>query len=426
MPKGFSEDFAHLIIPSESSTAEAVTSSLVVVDTNVLLDLYRFASNTREELLQALRKLGNRLWIPHQVALEFHLNRIGVISGHDSAYVDAVKSLEDAKKRLLDVLSQASSRVALPQDEVKRLTDFVEDGLNGAADRLQKLRQLHGIPADSIKNDPILKQLQTLFDGRVGDALPESELEDAQKEAQRRIDEGVPPGFKDKGKAEPYGDYLLWHQTLKEVDSRRLPLLIVTRDTKEDWFWRHDNQTVGARTELVRECLDITGMTLTMMSTKTFLFHARSQLRADVSDSTLRQVEILPGVEEPVSGERGSNRRELQLTPSLMAELSVLARSFAEELNRTGDRLARQREQIASRAAMSEGATPEERDELEALDADIEQVSQRISDLRVASFLMEEESHKRGGDRIFWKPVMSRAMDILDSSRMLGRISALL
>jgi len=38
--------------------------------TNVMLAAQRFARRARDELFGALEKLGDRLWIPHQVALE--------------------------------------------------------------------------------------------------------------------------------------------------------------------------------------------------------------------------------------------------------------------------------------------------------------------------------------------------------------------
>ncbi|NEB93188.1 DUF4935 domain-containing protein [Streptomyces bauhiniae] len=51
------------------------TSGLVVLDTNVLLNLYRSNESTRRDTLAALARLRERLWIPHQVLAEFWRNR---------------------------------------------------------------------------------------------------------------------------------------------------------------------------------------------------------------------------------------------------------------------------------------------------------------------------------------------------------------
>ncbi len=58
----------------------ALRTGLVTLDTNVLLNLYRLHSKARDELFCILEQLGDRLWIPHQVALEFHQNQLTVIA----------------------------------------------------------------------------------------------------------------------------------------------------------------------------------------------------------------------------------------------------------------------------------------------------------------------------------------------------------
>ncbi len=52
---------------------------IIVLDTNVLLNLYRYSERAREELLGVLRRVKDQLWIPYQVAEEFHRDRSIVI-----------------------------------------------------------------------------------------------------------------------------------------------------------------------------------------------------------------------------------------------------------------------------------------------------------------------------------------------------------
>jgi hypothetical protein len=58
-------------VPSNDEAELALRSGLVVVDTNALLNLYRYTERTRDDLFRVLESLGTRLWIPHQVMLEF-------------------------------------------------------------------------------------------------------------------------------------------------------------------------------------------------------------------------------------------------------------------------------------------------------------------------------------------------------------------
>ena len=38
-----------------------------MIDANVLLNLYRYNESPRDDLLEVLQKVGDRLWVPHQV-----------------------------------------------------------------------------------------------------------------------------------------------------------------------------------------------------------------------------------------------------------------------------------------------------------------------------------------------------------------------
>lgn len=60
-----------------SSTWE---NSLFICDTNVLLNLFRYQSSTRDALLKVMEQLSERVWIPYHAGLEFQRNRLKVIA----------------------------------------------------------------------------------------------------------------------------------------------------------------------------------------------------------------------------------------------------------------------------------------------------------------------------------------------------------
>ena len=72
--------------------------STFVLDTNVLLNLYRYSDETREEFFRILEKIQERIWIPNQVGTEFFTNRLSVIDSQEKTYDDAIKSLEKNRK----------------------------------------------------------------------------------------------------------------------------------------------------------------------------------------------------------------------------------------------------------------------------------------------------------------------------------------
>jgi len=426
MTKGFSDDFSHLIVPSDEATSSVVAKGMVVVDTNVLLDLYRFTSNARQELLDALGKLGDRLWIPHQVAYEFHKNRIGAITDHGAAYVNATKALEDARRRLIEALVQLGSRVALPEEEVDRLKSSVDSGINGAIESVRDLRAEHGIPDDALKRDEILKRLQHLFEGKVGDAFTAQEQDDAKKEAQRRIDQEIPPGYKDKNKSDPYGDYILWRQSLVEAKSRNVPLLIVTQDVKEDWFWRIENRTVAARSELVRECQDFAGVPLVIMSTKSFLYRARSQISASVSDSTLSQAGHVPDVATVLmpDGRSGSRGRGVPLTGSSLAEMAEIARSFADTLQRRAERAYMEMHILESAQVQQGHLFPQEGlSEIQELTEERNRALSDIEILREAASQLDAMTKRGAGSIVKFTPILRRGLRMMSGAGKLEHLA---
>ena len=57
--------------PDEDEFRILWESGVFILDTNVLLDLYRYPKELREELVGVLGKLSEQLWLPHQVFLEY-------------------------------------------------------------------------------------------------------------------------------------------------------------------------------------------------------------------------------------------------------------------------------------------------------------------------------------------------------------------
>jgi len=105
----------------------------------------------------------------------------------------------------------------------------------------------------------VLAQLEALLAGKAGVAPPQADWEATVKEGNERVARQQPPGYMDADKADSglpegaAGDYLVWHQTMEEAEKRKLDVLLVTGDEKEDWWWRHRSEFLGPRIELVAE-----------------------------------------------------------------------------------------------------------------------------------------------------------------------------
>ncbi|MFG3700821.1 PIN-like domain-containing protein [Micromonospora sp. NPDC047620] len=338
MTKSFSAAFTHFLTPSEETIRVALTSGFVVLDTNVLLSAYRFAPKAREELLSTLHTLGNRVWVPHQVGLEFHRNRLEVMAERRATY-DAVLNSIDSHKQTAQAdlegkIRNLSNQAALTEKERDRLLIQLEQVFSSLQKSVKRLSNDHA-PADIESEDPILARLQAIIGNRVGDEFDEQSRADALTEAERRAKEKIPPGFKDAGKPNGgYGDYFVWRQTLEETKRRSVAhLVFVTGDRKEDWYLKVKGKIVAAQPELAEEVHRWCGAQLVLMSTQTLLFHATQYLNANVSSETIRQAGELPTTHSPQE-----ERLELAIR---QRELRVSLDYAAREMDSAHDETAR-------------------------------------------------------------------------------------
>lgn len=243
----------------------ALQHGVVALDTNVLLNLYRYNEKTVDDLLRVAEAAAERLFVPHQVVREFWRNRQSVIASLGSASRDAQAALAKNSTSTKDAITRWAKSVALPSEERANLTKEVDDFYEGLRERVgeEPIRVSAHTPTSE---DRLLARLEQLLEDSVGPALSEEEWKKVVEEGERRVENSIPPGYMDVEKLESdlpegaSGDYLVWHQLLLEGGERGVDLVLVTADTKEDWWNRADRGSIiGARHELVDEYLQATG-----------------------------------------------------------------------------------------------------------------------------------------------------------------------
>ena len=290
------DQFRHLYIPDEQAVATAMQTGLITPDTNVLLNLYRFQNVARDQLFGALETLGDRLWIPHQVGLEFHRNRLSIMKEQEEYFGKVRKDLDTALDDLHSKVRAFRTRISLSEDHVKEIADGIALLREVIGQEVIRAEKRNDVRLAGHATDAVLARIDALFETRVGGPMEPEELEEAKQEAKRRAEAGIPPGYKDRAKADPTGDYLVWRQLMTEAKNRKVPVVLVTDDRKEDWYRREHGLTLGARYELREEMTAEADVELLIMTTETFLLYAERYLQAEVSDATIAQAKELPGI----------------------------------------------------------------------------------------------------------------------------------
>jgi hypothetical protein len=293
--------------PSEEEYRRLWSSSLVVVDTNVLLDLYRLPTTAREEFLNILGLLRDRLWIPYQVALEFQRRRLSVITSErrtTESTLESARALVGELKSKVDALEIDKRGLGLASQPL--LLDLEQANTK----LLSAVAAVHKAQVEIASIDPVRNKLDEIFEGRVGEG-PSSQqaLDQLVDSAEERYADRIPPGYEDVGKEKnpneatfihehlkyqrKYGDLILWRQLLghaKRTESR--VVLLITGDKKEDWWSREHGKTLGPHPELINEIRREAGVELFWMySAAQFMEVAPKYTSATVSTQSVAEIQ---------------------------------------------------------------------------------------------------------------------------------------
>ena len=121
----------------------------------------------------------------------------------------------------------------------------------------------------------------------------EERLDQFHKQAAERYEKQIPPGYSDLKKKDPpyaYCDYVAWRQLMDIAAREKKDFILVTDDSKEDWWLTLNGRTVGPRPELLEEFRRETGQRVWVLSSESFLRATREAGSADIAESIIKEV----------------------------------------------------------------------------------------------------------------------------------------
>ncbi|PSH05729.1 MAG: hypothetical protein CXZ00_00895 [Acidobacteria bacterium] len=326
--------------PSETELQKLWGNCIFAQDANVLLNLYRYTSETRKKLIEILKKIGSRLWVPHQAALEYQRNRLDVISKQRQAYTEIKQLLDDTQNKLQSSLRTYTRH---PLIDAKKIMAPINAAFEEQAKEIEKVRQHH---PDLVERDEVLETLTKLLDGKIGPSYTEDELKQIYKEGEDRYAKSIPPGFMDaKSKAgdQKFGDLVLWRQVLDKAAADKKPVIIVTDDSKEDWWWKHEGKIIGPKPELVEEMSSKAGVRFYMYRSDQFMEFAQKYLKQTIDRSAIEEIRSVRRSDEEERRKTGEflfhrlrkvqfEKRNLELAAKLK-DTQIKLESINEALN---------------------------------------------------------------------------------------------
>lgn len=292
------------------------TCGMIVLDTNVLLDLYRYTPSARDEVVEALKLVADRLWMPYQVGLELVRGRNKVIfdrtrllgtaaqqvrEGFDRAWQNIASTLAGVKQLLADHANDLPGQREL--DELINQQSFQEltaPWKQELISRAEQIRNSHDVQLGSLVSgsDRVLRQVAELYGDQIGEPPSNSDLQHrVESAAEFRYPNQIPPGFADHGKGTDLaaaGDFLLWEEVVQQATELPPPrrVLFVSGDAKEDWY---EPSAPGRRKQpwphLFEEMRRRSQAELLVVRPQDFFKDVREYLNAAIAQSTVEEIE---------------------------------------------------------------------------------------------------------------------------------------
>jgi hypothetical protein len=283
--------------PTEREFEQLWKDAIFVFDANVLLDIYRYTPSTSNELLNVMRKLGDRVWIPYQFAFEYHKNLAEVRNSPPSSYDEALSFIAKLKD---DVTKQLGTLKNRTQISVEKWSTKIIKSLEQIAKEIAYQKQIHD---ERLKDNNIPDAIHEIFVGRIGREYTQQELQEIYKQGKERFALKQPPGFKDEKKTEnPYGDLVGWFQIIEHATKTKLPIILVTRDeSDEDWFAKLRGQTISPRPELIKEMQEKAQVGFYIYKPVQFLEWASKYIKIEVSDTAREEIKSVGETQDAVT-----------------------------------------------------------------------------------------------------------------------------
>lgn len=264
------------------------SESILVLDTNILLDLARLPLLSSKHFLSLLESVQDRLWIPRQVYEEFEKNKYKVF-GETTKRYDKLKTnlLLKKQKFITDVDSILNEPKKKKYIDINKWQKSIVNKIN----EIDGIIEAYGVVEDDkIKSgeyDNLRKELDKFVSGlEKGEEILLQEKIQILSEGEIRYKYEIPPGFKDaqkekrKGETtgqEKFGDLFIWKEILnipnKKIFNNKTNIIFITNDQKIDWFkddkihpmllqefeekWKGLNITFMTGAEFYKECSKI-------------------------------------------------------------------------------------------------------------------------------------------------------------------------
>ena len=284
------EEFIEL---SQDEKKELWNNAIFIFDTNILLNLYRYSSETSKTLISYIKQLEERVWLPYYVAYEFMKQRCEVIFERNKIF----NQIQENTKHYIENMTKIL-KLNHQDSDIKALDKLINKWLKKYKDIFKKIKY---------NEDYILKDLLTLFKSKVGNPYSKETYEQLENEGKERYKNNIPPGYKDSIKKEnKYGDYIIWKEIIQFSKEHKKNIIFVTNDKKEDWWNIIHGETIGIRVELRKEFLNETNQKIHMYDMQSFINNYDQYKSVKIDTKIINEINFVENININILSESGN------------------------------------------------------------------------------------------------------------------------
>lgn len=268
---------------------------IIICDTNVYLDIYRYSPEFSEFATQCMRTVQSYIILPSTVRLEYlkhYRSEFGSMKKKvKTAGAETKNQIERSRKKVIDTCDTLRS---LHYPDISELRDSLEN----------KFSELEILINNFFEDRNILELISSSW----GDVDLVYEIVEeitkanqimppiTQENIYRICEEGekrykaktpIPPGFKDakdKDGVRKYSDLILWKEVIEYSKDNQKNVIFVTNDVKSDW-WLYDNDGIQFHPALIKEFISETSLKIIAYSSSSFFIELSKAYSIEQTDA---------------------------------------------------------------------------------------------------------------------------------------------